>query len=89
MTDRTAEIFPIEWNSLWDITTPEETAAILIAWHGDDAAAMAGHVALHANADLRDADYRFWLAVLKILTPVKNCTGPGVICREYQRLPKA
>jgi hypothetical protein len=53
----------LDWNSFWDIATPERAARTLVELHGPDAALAAAHCGLAAYGDGRDHDYRFWYAV--------------------------
>ena len=52
-----------DWESFWDITTPEDTARTLAEWYGPFAAWHAAECALAASGGDRDEDYRFWYAV--------------------------
>lgn len=65
-----------EWESFWDLVSPESGAAAMIEWYGDDAADAAANCAAAALADDRDADYRFWTAVLG------RVHGANTGCRE-------
>jgi hypothetical protein len=52
-----------DWESFWDITTPEDAARILFDWYGARAARIAAECGLAAHGDDREEDYRFWYAV--------------------------
>lgn len=61
MTDNRFE-FP--GHSFWDIASPRQGATALRQMFGDEAAAAAQSCAKAAQADKRDDDYRYWIAVL-------------------------
>ena len=68
---------PFDWNSFWDLATPEEAAATFREIYGSAAAEAAAECATAAKNDDRATDHRFWLAVSAVLgdsspnTPVK------------------
>ena len=53
-----------EWDSFWDLATPEQGAAAIMELCGAGAASAAADCAAVAYKDHRDEDYRFWTAVL-------------------------
>jgi hypothetical protein len=54
----------LDWNSFWDLATPEQGARAMAESCGPGAVAAAIDCARGARADHRDDDYRFWIAVL-------------------------
>ena len=56
-----------DWQSFWDIASPEAGAAALTKFYGPAASQAAADCASAAIADDRDEDYRFWTAVLSRL----------------------
>jgi hypothetical protein len=58
----------LDWNSFWDLATPEEAAHTLQEFYGEAAAEAAIRCAIAAQSDTRDADYRFWMAVVARLS---------------------
>lgn len=56
-----------EWESFWDIATPERAATEVTRIYGDKAALAIAQCSLGAKADGRDDDYRFWAAVFDCL----------------------
>lgn len=52
------------WNSFWDLTTPEEAALMLYDLYGEAASQAAARCVVAAQSDGRDADCRFWIAVV-------------------------
>lgn len=58
---------PETWRSFWDVTSPEKAARWMQETYGTQAATAAAHCALAADSDARPADYRFWLAVFKLV----------------------
>lgn len=66
------------WNSFWDLASPEEAAHALCEFYGAAAAEAAVSCAIAAKNDSRESDYRFWMAVyddLKDIAPIAN-TAP-------------
>lgn len=65
------------WNSFWDVATPEQAARELITSAGAGAADAAISCADAAQRDNRDADFRFWMAVFRIVkaSALNNETG--------------
>jgi len=53
-----------EWRSFWDVATPEQGATAMIEIYGTAAAKAVHSCAVAALNDARNADYRFWTAVL-------------------------
>ncbi|MCG8593415.1 MAG: hypothetical protein MI785_03460 [Kiloniellales bacterium] len=53
-----------EWDSFWDLATPEQGAIAIMELCGSGAASAAADCAAVAYKDHRDEDYRFWTAVL-------------------------
>jgi hypothetical protein len=53
-----------DWESFWDLASPEKGAATIMELYGAAAGDAAADCAAAALADDRDADYRFWTAVL-------------------------
>ena len=51
-------------HSFWDIASPQQSATALRQMFGDGAAAAAQSCAKAAQADERDDDHRYWIAVL-------------------------
>ena len=68
------------WNSFWDLASPEQAAEALVRFYGSDAARAAAECALAADADNRDDDYRFWLAVFHNLRAVERQPAAAVAC---------
>ena len=62
----------LNWNSFWDLASPERAAEALVQFYGSDAARAAAACALAADADDRDDDYRFSLAVFYRLHPAEQ-----------------
>jgi hypothetical protein len=60
-----------DWDSFWDIATPEQAAWACVELYGPDAALAAAHCGLAAYGDDRDDDYRFWYAVFARLRAVE------------------
>ena len=52
-----------DWESFWDLGSPQEASAFLVEEYGSKAATHAAECALAARSDGRDEDYRFWTAV--------------------------
>jgi hypothetical protein len=59
---------PFDWNSFWDLTTPEEAAATFREIYGAAAVEAAAQCATAARNDDRENDHRFWVAVSAELT---------------------
>ena len=57
----------LNWNSFWDLATPEQAAQVLVEFYGVDAALAAAYCGLAAYADDRDDDYRYWFTVFRTL----------------------
>ena len=58
---------PFDWNSFWDLATPEEAAATFREIYGAGAAEAAAECATAAKNDDRATDHQFWLAVSAVL----------------------
>lgn len=58
---------PFDWNSFWDLATPEEAAETFRDIYGPAAASAAAECATAAKNDDRVKDYQFWLAVSAVL----------------------
>lgn len=56
-----------DWESFRDLASPTEAAEFLASTYGKGAARAARQCAMHAKADNRSEDYKFWMAVLEIL----------------------
>ena len=56
-----------DWESFWDISTPERAATEATRIYGENAGLAVMHCGLGAKADGRDDDYRFWVAVFDCL----------------------
>ena len=54
---------PFDWNSFWDLMTPEEAAATFRDTYGPAAAEAAAKCAIAALDDNLQNDHRFWIAV--------------------------
>jgi hypothetical protein len=54
---------PFDWNSFWDLMTPEDAAATFRDTYGPAAAEAAAQCAIAALDDNRESDHRFWIAV--------------------------
>jgi hypothetical protein len=54
---------PFDWNSFWDLATPQEAAATFREIYGPAAAKAAAECATAASNDDRENDHRFWVAV--------------------------
>lgn len=52
------------WRSFWDLASPGRAAQAMRDVYGARALPAARHCAAAARGDGRDADYRFWTAVL-------------------------
>jgi hypothetical protein len=52
-----------DWQSFWDLASPEHGASKMLEIYGASSAEMAAGCASAALADDRDEDYRFWTAV--------------------------
>lgn len=57
----------IDWESFWDLATPEQAADILFALYGSGAAKAAADSRAAARADGREEDVRFWDAAREVL----------------------
>lgn len=71
-----------DWESFWDLVTPEDAAHVLAEWYGAGAADAAFSSAATALADDRDQDYRFWCAVFArlrgaVLSPAAGRAAPN------------
>jgi hypothetical protein len=53
-----------DWQSFWDLASPEEAARILLESYGADAIGAATECAETAEGDGRETDHQFWIAVL-------------------------
>lgn len=73
-----------DWESFWDITTPEDTALILAEWYGPLAAWHAATCALAASGGDRDEDYRFWYAVFARLRAEVDGADCPFRCEEAE-----
>lgn len=58
---------PFDWNSFWDLATPEEAAATFREIYGAAAAEAVAECATAAKNDDRATDHQFWLAVSAVL----------------------
>lgn len=56
-----------DWESFWDLASPEAGAAALLEFYGPEASQAAADCAVAALADDREQDYHFWSAVLSTL----------------------
>ncbi len=63
------------WRSFWDLAPPLKAASALIDMYGEAAATAAANCAIAARADCRDADYRFWIAVLGLVQAAEQLAG--------------
>ena len=54
---------PFNWNSFWDLMTPEDAAATFRDEYGPAAAEAAAQCVIAALNDHRESDHRFWIAV--------------------------
>lgn len=61
-----------DWQSFWDLASPEQGAEKVLELFGAEAAAAAAHCAAAASSDNRDDDYRFWIAVLARVSTAKR-----------------
>lgn len=57
----------LDWESFWDLATPEQAAGILFDFYGGGAAGQAADSAVAARADNREADAEFWDATQLVL----------------------
>jgi hypothetical protein len=69
-----------DWQSFWDLASPERGARAMKALYGEAAAAAAADCAAAARADRREKDYRFWTAVLAQL----GANQAGTVVKELQ-----
>lgn len=74
---------PFDWNSFWDLTTPEEAAATFREIYGPTAAAAAAECATAARNDNRENDHRFWVAVSVELTKPVETVSPAPAPRTH------
>ncbi|MDW5266322.1 MAG: hypothetical protein SA176_11250 [Edaphobacter sp.] len=51
------------WDSFWDLASPEEAGRALCEFYGAEAAEAALSCAIAARNDDRESDFRFWMAV--------------------------
>jgi hypothetical protein len=71
---------PFDWNSFWDLTSPEEAAATFREIYGAAAAEAAAQCAIAAKSDDRATDHQFWIAVSAVLGGcAKTPTEPTAI----------
>jgi len=68
---------PFNWNSFWDLMTPEEAAATFRDTYGPAAAEAAAQCATAARNDNRESDCRFWVAVSAELSK-RDETAPAI-----------
>lgn len=70
---------PFDWNSFWDLATPQEAAATFRDIYGPTAAEAAEQCAVAAKKDNRESDHRFWAAVSAELSKSDNTASavPG------------
>lgn len=61
-----------EWDSFWDLATPEQGAIAIMELCGPEAVSAAADCAAVAYEDDRDEDYRFWTAVLARVRAAKE-----------------
>lgn len=54
----------VDFDSFWDLATPEEVAGMIAELYGGGAVEAAEQCVASASSDQRDDDYRFWTAVL-------------------------
>jgi len=57
----------LNWTGFWDLAPPEHVARVLIEFYGVDAALAAAYCGLAADADDRNDDFRYWVAVFRTL----------------------
>jgi len=57
----------INFTSFWEVASPGQAAHAFVELYGSDAVGAARECAETATADGRDADRRFWLAVMTAL----------------------
>ncbi len=74
---------PFDWNSFWDLTTPEEAAATFREIYGPAAAEAAVECATAARNDNRENDHRFWVAVSAELTRPVETASPAPVPRTH------
>lgn len=72
---------PFDWNSFWDLMSPEEAASTFREIYGAAAAEAAAECATAAKNDDRATDHQFWLAVSAVLgdSSRKTPTNPTPI----------
>jgi phosphoserine phosphatase len=68
------------WQSFWDLASPQHGAREMRALYGQAAAVAAADCAAAARADRREKDYRFWTAVLAEL----DADRVGTVVEEPQ-----
>ena len=57
----------INFTSFWEVASPDQAAYAFVELYGSNAMEAARECAESATADDRDADRRFWLAVMTAL----------------------
>lgn len=74
---------PFDWNSFWDLATPQEAAATFREIYGPTAAAAAAECVTAARNDNRESDHRFWVAVSAELSRTGATASPASAPRTH------